>query len=364
MKRKMVMLVIAAVGIVSLAIVGCAPEAAPPEEEEGPPPEEEQEAPPAAPEAERVKWTGTHYMPPGPIWDAAVQVGKDVEEMSGGNFSIEFVAPGAVLTVAETYTGLRDGILECAWAYPGYYIEQLPETIFEGYAPFAFTDMDQMLVYYYERGALALLKESYEEFGLQYVAPLMGGVQGPICAAKPIPNAAAMKGITMRASDVTAEYVTGLGGANVFVPVGESYSLLAAGTVDGVAGVGLVDWYEAGVADIAKYWVMSPPIVPGWTDTFVTDLDAWNELPDEYKAMLEVAAVASYSRLKARQEGMAYEVRKKLVEEGVTLIDWPAEDQGVFAEMALPIVEDRMADTPRCQELYDMLEDYWHEVFG
>lgn len=360
MKRKLVMLVVAAVAIVSLVIVGCAPEVAPPP----PPPEEEEEAPPAAPEVERIKWTGTHYMPPGPIMDAALEVAEMVEKMTEGGFTIEVAPSGSILTVPEVIDGVRDGVLECSWIYQGYYVEKLPETIFEGYGVFALTDMDEALIFYEHRGALELLKEAYEEYGVVYVRPLMGGVQGPLVSTVPVPNSKAIAGLTVRSSDVTAHYVTELGGSNVFVPIGEAYTLMAAGTVDAAAGVGLADWYATGMADIAKYWVMTPPIVPGWTDTFIAHPDAWEALPESYKVMLEEALDASFIHLKVRQEAEALALRPILVEEGVTLIDWPAEDQDIFAKLAVPIVEEAYIHTPRTDKLMEMFKDFIEELYG
>jgi len=54
-RKKLLILLVVAVAIVSLVIAGCAPKVVPPAEEKPAPPAEEKPAPPAAPEAKVFK---------------------------------------------------------------------------------------------------------------------------------------------------------------------------------------------------------------------------------------------------------------------------------------------------------------------
>jgi len=348
---KRIFVCVVAITVAILLISGCAPKAEPTEPTE-----------PTGPE--RVEWQCSHWIPAGPIWDAGLKAAELVKTMSDGHFTIEVIPPGSILHVPEMYDGIRDGVLECAWCYPGYYVEKLPETFFESYTDFACKDMTEQMVYLNYRGARELITEGYKDFGLVYIPLIAGSVAGPIVSTVPLPNSKAIAGKAVRSSDVTAHYTTALGGTNVFVPIGDVFQLMSAGTVDAAAGIGAVDFYAQGMADIAKYWVMTPPVCPGWTDSFIVNPSAWEALPDNYKAILTTAVEAASADLRIRQEAETRALMPTLVKEGVTLIDWPAEDQDIFAKLAMPIVKENYIHTPRTDKLYELFVDFMGELYG
>jgi TRAP-type mannitol/chloroaromatic compound transport system substrate-binding protein len=81
-----------------------------------------------------------------------------------------------------------------------------------------------------------------------------------------------------------------LGAAVTPLPTAEVYSALEKGVIDFADRGGLAANYDAGLHEVAKYIILPGFHQPTTATCYVANMDAWNKLPDDVKAIVEAAA--------------------------------------------------------------------------
>ena len=77
------------------------------------------------------------------------------------------------------------------------------------------------------------------------------------------------------------------------------------------------------------------PIQAPINEQFVFNRDLWNELPDELKSLCVTAIDATTARKIVESYALIDEAWTLVAEEGVEIIEWPAEDMVVWTNLQL-----------------------------
>jgi len=130
-----------------------------------------------------------------------------------------------------------------------------------------------------------------EAVGLKGLAIHEGGMRKPLGAKKPLTSPDAFKGLTIRTpeSAVLEAGIRALGADATSIPVGEIYSALRDGTVDGMeANLGLVQTFK--LYEVAKYVTMNVNFWP-FPTVLVMNQSAFDGLSaDQQKIITEAAS--------------------------------------------------------------------------
>jgi TRAP-type C4-dicarboxylate transport system substrate-binding protein len=168
-----------------------------------------------------------------------------------------------------------------------------------------------------DSGIFEALDKMYQRLGLKVIAVPVSQKSGYTFQLKaPVGADGDLKGRKIRGTATYHPLIRMLGGAPVVMPIGETYTSLEKGVVDGAASpvVGLlgVKWYE-----VAKY--VAQPAFGNTHQLFLMNLAAWNRLSETDQKILleegrktEVLWFNEYVRL-------AEEETKELVARGSTL---------------------------------------------
>ncbi len=310
--RRMLLVCVAIVVVVSLVIGGCTK--------------------PAPEEARELKFTGL-CTPQSTCLDQVEQFAKDVDEYTNGAVKIHIYMPGEIADVPDYAELCRRGDIELVGIPPGYFPSMFPlNEQFMCYRPL-FKGPD--VAYYVWEGLLEEIPEvagEFEKQNLKYLGRYFIGVTHVI-SKKPIGGIADLQGLRIRASG--GEYISDLLQAAGAVPVqtssNEQYELFLRGGIDGALN-DLAGQYDFHLYEIGNYVGLPFGTTPAWA--LILNLDVWNSFSPDVKQAFERA---SSNFDKASLEialASDIEYREMLEAEGCQFVDFDQDDWQFMLEEA------------------------------
>ncbi len=237
-----------------------------------------------------------------------------VDEMSDGRFKIKVYGGGELTPALQTFDAVSDGSVEMGNGAAYYWGGKMPAAPMFCSIPFGMS-AQQMNAWMYSGGGYALWEELYRPFG---VKPMPGGNTGVQMGGwfnKAMNHPDDYKGLKMRMPGLGAKVISKLGAAAVVSPGSEIYTNLERGVIDATEWVGPYHDYLMGFHKIAKYYYY-----PGWHEPSallenIINIDAWNKLPAEFKAILEAASarqnIWSLSTFEAKNNEYLNKIRQE-----------------------------------------------------
>lgn len=214
---------------------------------------------------------------------------KRVSELTGGRFTIDLFAGGQLVPAPQAFDAVRGGAIEMMKTYDGYEAGKIPAFAFTSSVPFGFPEADQFEAWFYELGGIGMAREAYAPAGLHYIAPTIYG-QEPIHSKVPIAKIADLAGKKGRFVGLASAVMGAFGVSVSPLPTSEVYSALDKGVIDIADRGDLTANFEAGLAEVAKYVILPGIHQPTTATAYVANRGAYDKLPAEFKAALEVAA--------------------------------------------------------------------------
>jgi len=283
-------------------------------------------------EPEKVfKWRAQGIYTPGDPGLELQQAYVDrVRELSGGRLDITLHPIGAVVGPFETFDNVAAGVLEVGMKTPMWWAGKEPALNLLTSLPGSFTHAYQFDAWYWEHGGIELAREAYAKHGLYFVGPAIFGTP-PIGAEVvhsrvPIYSIDDYKGLKVRSSGPAAHWFEGLGASVVSLPGPEIYPALEKGIVDAAEWVSPNSNYALGLHEAAPYVIMPGLHTLLMASEVIVNMDEWNKLPDDLKAIMEVALKELSMRKAQRFENLDLYYLDKMKEEGVEVIEWTPEE--------------------------------------
>jgi len=361
--RKLVTLVLAVAVIVSLLVVGCAPETAPPpEEEEAPPPEEEEEAPPAAPAEEVYKWRVSQDKARGSEMSENFvnYFCKPIEEMSGGRIEIENFAWGELVGGGEIIQAIAQGTLDISNHATAYHPDWFASTVSFGVAG-GLTTADDWQIFYYDYGYRDFLQEKlYGPKGVYLLGPQVQPGQVEFIR-KEITSFEDLKGMKFRSFGANGAMYGALGVSITDVPINEAYEAVATGVVDGGTVGEELSIINMSLQEVIKCVILEPRSPSSLALPLVINLDLWNSLPGDLKAIIHQTTIAYGNRYFQKALYGTGEALGILKEAGVTTYVPTEADMAMWNEAVDDYWAD-LAENPLEVEALDMLRDFMEKM--
>ncbi len=268
-----------------------------------------------------VTWKMTTTCGPGTLmWDANMIVPRIVKELTGGRFEIKPFAPGALVPSFEAYDAVKSGSIECSQEWGCYWVGK--NTAY-GAINSICTGLNgwDLLNWYYQGGGEKLCQEIWAKDGFVWFADWGHGAEQGFLTNKPIRTLEDFKGLKLRVSgQVSRKVVEAVGASAVMLPGGEVFEAMKRGVIDGVEmATPYVNW-QLGLQDTAKYW--STPV---WHQRsglhgLMVNQEAFDKLPEVYKAVLKYACQASTIEGMLLQDYKGAEGTKLFLEHGIEVV--------------------------------------------
>jgi TRAP-type transport system periplasmic protein len=269
----------------------------------------------------------TPYSPTHPFSRADQRWIEYVETRSNGGLRIRPSWSGALLSSEHSMIELRHGVVDIGLITPiyvkgGVHLIRTQSGFYSGVHGIE----EQVALYH-------CLADGHPQFahelaGLKILAVQGGSLPGLVTRDRPVTSLEDLKGLRVRVPSELLNMMRDLGADPVNMPMGDVYSALAKGIIDGV--VAPTDTFRAlHLAEVARYY--TPLAVPrGAYPARAMGTQRWLELSAAERDILEAgipvweAALAEENR-RALEEGWLY-----ALEQGVVEVAISAEDQAQF----------------------------------
>ena len=258
------------------------------------------------------------------IHGAAVVFADKVRQVSGGRFDVSVHAAGELMPAFSVVDAVQKGTVEAAHTAPYYFYEKDETFAIGGAIPFGLNSR-QMSAWTFEGNGLKLMREFYALFNMVSFPCGNTGAQMGGWMRHEIRSAMDLQGLKFRIGGFAGMVLERIGGVPVNLPAGEIYQALEKGTIEAAEWIGPYDDQKLGFHKVAPYYYY-----PGWwegglqLDLYV-NRRAYDALPAEYKAYVELAATFAHVETQAKYDARNPAALKQLVAAGAKLRPFPSD---------------------------------------
>jgi TRAP-type mannitol/chloroaromatic compound transport system substrate-binding protein len=309
------------------------------------------------------KWRMQSIDPPSLVGPQITQKAfcERIKKMSNGALDITLYTAGQLTPTLEILGSLSKGTVDISYTSSVYYTGTVPEANIDlvTLPPLILkTEADARQVYWYS-GVDELMREGYKEYGVYYLGSLFFTDPNTFWSKKPIKGVDDLKGFKVRGYGYYAKTLAKLGAAPTFIPHEEVYTSLAQGVIDGSMTAG--SYYKRfKYYEVAPYYYL-PGFAPVWSMCVMVSQKAWDQLPNDLKAIVQEAfihfAIDHQQRTWWEHEQMLQELPKL----GATLIQWPDSEVQKLREAGLTFLPEIAKKSERCAKGIKIIEDYMKE---
>jgi TRAP-type mannitol/chloroaromatic compound transport system substrate-binding protein len=298
------------------------------------------------------------------LGEGADKLAKWVEQMSGGRLKISVYGGGELVPPLGVFDAVSQGTVEMGHSAAYYWAGKSPAAQFFAAVPFGF-NAQSLNAWLYSGGGMQLWEELYAKFNLKPFLAGNTGVQMGGWFNKEINSMADLKGLKMRIPGLGGKVLAKAGGNAVLVAGGEIYTNLDRGVIDATEWVGPYHDLKMGFYKAAKYYYY-----PGWHEPgsgleMMVNLDAWNSLPDDLKAIVETAAYRSNIWMLSEFEAKNNDALKILVNEHkVKLRKFPKSVLKGLKKLSKEVLEEVAASDAMSRKVYDSFLEFQKNIYA
>ncbi len=284
-----------------------------------------------------------------------------VSERSNGKLTIEPLAVGAVVSSTESLDAVSAGILQAHHSGPAYFTGKDAAFALLSDPQGGFETPEQMRQWMDNGGGLDLARELYAGYNVFFVGGVWYGAES-LVSKKPIRKLADFKGVKLRAPQgIGQDIFQILGAAPVNLPGSEVYTALERGVVDAS------DWGTLSMNQDLGYHKLAPyPIYPGYHSMpmadFAVNINVWNALPDDLKALVEEEVGIFATEMIKRNRAADEAIVAKADELGFEVVDLPTAERRKFREIAQGVWQEYAARSPMAQRIYESQVAYLKQL--
>ncbi len=292
----------------------------------------------------RVSWTMVTSWPrnlPGP-GITAQRIADQIALATDGRMAVKVMAAGELVPALQVFDAVGSGTAEMGHTASLFWAGKSPVAPLFTAAPFGLTPLEHIM-WIDHGGGQALWDRLYRPFGLK---PFMAGNSGFQMGGwyrHEISGLEDMKGLKIRMPGLGGEVIRRLGATPVSIAPAEIVPALQAGTIDAAEFLGPWSDTALGFWQAASFYYWPGFHEPNGTSEGLINLQAWNALPDDLKAVVGHILASENIRGLAEaewQNAIYLEVLSK--EKGVTLKAFP-DDVLAAARDAADVVFDDLA---------------------
>jgi len=295
-----------------------------------------------------------------------LRVVDNIETMTDGNFEIQFNEPGALVPALEVFDAVSKGSVQASYTTTGFHAGRVPHMIFFASVPFG-PGVNEYVAWM-QAGGYDLYDKYYGEHNIK-------GFQCGIVVAEssgwfrePIESLDDLKGLKMRFFGLGAKVMGKLGVSTQLIAGADIYPALERGVIDATEFS-----YPSLDKSLGFYNIAKHNYFPGWHQQasfveLIMNRDAWNELPESYQKVVEIACNEANLWVMGAAEKSQGDAIAFHESQGVTIHQWPPEFIEAFRAAWEEVAAEEAAADPRFKEIYDhytaFRENYakWREV--
>lgn len=278
---------------------------------------------------------------------------RRVEALSGGRMRIRVHGAGELVPALEVFDAVAAGTAEMGHSAAYYWRGKVAASQFFTAVPFGMNTTETN-AWIYHGGGQELWDEIYGKHNLKPFAVGNTGTQMAGWFKKEINSLADMQGIRLRLPGLAGEAMNGIGVTTVNMPASEIFQSMQSGVLDAADWVGPYNDMALGLYQVADYYYTSVWNEPSAVLEGIVNLDAWNALPDDLKAVVTEAARASNLAMISEFAYRNAQALDTLVNEhGVQLRTFPDDVMEALYESSQRVIQRQVDADPDSKRVYD-----------
>ncbi len=309
---------------------------------------------------ETFEWSMATSWPPGlpGLGTGAQDLADRVARASGNRLTIKVYAAGELVPAFEVFDAVSRGAVEMGHGASYYHKGKVDAAQFFTAIPFGF-NAQEMNSWLYYGGGLELWREVYAPHKLVPFPAGNSGVQMGGWFNKQINSVDDLKGLKMRIPGLGGEVLRRAGGTPVTLPGSEIFTALQTGTIDASEWIGPYNDVAFGLQKAARYYYY-----PGWQEAgptleLIVNQDAWESLPDDLKAIVDITAQATNCDMLAQYvHGNTMALKNLASNPDVEVRPFPPDVLALLNEIADEVVAEMAASDPAIGKIYESFTAY------
>lgn len=266
----------------------------------------------------------------------------EVEAMSGGRFKITPYQAGEIVPGGEVLDAVQKGAVPMGQTASYYYTGKAPVLAFETCVPFGLSARQQN-AWLEEGGGAELMAPIFADFNVVALPAGNTGAQMGGWFRREVDTLDDLSGLKMRIPGLGSKVMDQLGVSVKSLPGGEIYQALERGNIDATEWVGPHDDMKLGFHEVCKNYYY-----PGWWEpgphlAFYVNTSKWEQLSEEYRAMLRVASRRAAQVMQTRYDALNPAALVELKGKGVTVRPFSDELMGGAKEASEQLLSDQAA---------------------
>jgi TRAP-type mannitol/chloroaromatic compound transport system substrate-binding protein len=225
----------------------------------------------------------------------AVDFGKRINDMTGGDLKIEVLPAGAVVPAFQLLDAVSKGVLDGGHGVLVYHYGKQTALALWGSGPGYAMDANMLLAWHKYGGGKQLLEEIFTQIGANVVsfpyAPLYTQPLGWF--KKPMQTADDFKGLKYRTVGISIDVFTGMGAAVNALPGGEIVAAMDRGLLDAAEFNNASSDRALGFADVSKICMLQSYHQNAEQLEISFNKDKFKGLPPKMQALIESGVEAA-----------------------------------------------------------------------
>ncbi|MGE0719979.1 MAG: TRAP transporter substrate-binding protein [Alphaproteobacteria bacterium] len=321
-------------------------------------------APAIAQSSPEVRWRLTSSFPKSldTLFGGAELITKRVAAMTDGKFQIRAFAAGEVVPALQALDAVQNETVEMAQTASYYYVGKDPTFAFDTTLPFG-PNARQQSAWMRHGGGGELMGEFFRQYNAIAFPCGNTGAQMGGWYRKELKSVDDLKGLKFRIAGFAGMVFQKLGVVPQQLPATDIYPALEKGTIDAAEWVGPYDDEKLGIHKVAPYYYY-----PGFWEgqaqlSAFINVNAWNKLPESYKAALQSACAEALVDMQARYDTLNPQALRRLVAAGAQLRPFPREILAACYKAATEIYDETSAKNASFKKVYESWKKFRDEQF-
>jgi TRAP-type mannitol/chloroaromatic compound transport system substrate-binding protein len=312
--------------------------------------------------ADKIVWKSSGH---GPATDPS-QIYHDklceaITKASGGRLEIKPFVGGSVVPATKELDAVSEGVLQMAYTCPMYNLDKWKAAGLISSRPGGLPG-EALRTWFNYGGGADLMNKMMEGYNIITFPGALSPLPPEVFlhSKKKIEAPEDLKGLKMRCAGDGGEILARMGASVVFLPGGELYEAMQRGTIDAFEYSTLASNWDMHFQEIAKYVILSPSRAPSDPQCFFVNKQAWEELPDDLKQLVQ-DEIDKWTQ--AEHEYLTYESIKaieKFKEFDCEVYKLPKEVETALSAEAEAFYKEKAAkEDPIYAEILDSMNSYW-----
>ena len=213
-------------------------------------------------------------------------------KIAEGQMEIELYFADQLVPTGELFQAMQRGTIDAVQSDDDSMASPTEVTVFGGYFPFASRYSLDVPALFHNWGLNEIWDEEYAKVGVKHIS---AGAWDPchFATKDPINSLADLQGKRVFTFPTAGRFLSQFGVVPVTLPWEDIEVAVQTGELDGVAWSGITEDYTVGWADVTNYFLTNN-ISGAWVGHFFSNMDRWNELPDNLKELIRMCFDSSH----------------------------------------------------------------------